>query len=231
MNALLRHPNVLHQLQQCCALCGQRVASSSNMKNHYDHSHTDFMHKHATQISNVVTRKATACFTCHFCGGKFKAWRLHLKACTVAWQCAVISIHQDNGHGQRAVEVFRASQSPVAADPNPAKRARQEESKGSGKGRKPERGRDKMEILVKSLAQLAVGVGSLETGLLVGDVGEARREHGVAGALPNSTHMEISQIQETWREHQQKLKGFCLGTSPPHPGIRGRKAGNKPSDL
>ena len=74
-NTLGALPQHLHRPKQTRAICGQSVAAASKMENHYHRSHADFMQIHAKQIGDLVERKATACSTCQFCGGRYKAWR------------------------------------------------------------------------------------------------------------------------------------------------------------
>ena len=109
INAFIKMQHVTSQLLQTCALCGQWCTSHRTVKRHYQYSHADVLQKFDKQITALVTRKASACPTCHFCTAKCKDWREHIRKCTVAWQCAVLVIlQQDDGSG--VGRVLRGSQ-------------------------------------------------------------------------------------------------------------------------
>ena len=195
MRAFLRQPSMLHQFKQSCALCGQWVASFSKMKNHYHRSHANSMNEHATQTNNFVTRKATACSTCHFCGGNYNAWRLHLHTCTVAWQCAVMCLYQEHGHGRRTVEVLRKGSGPSEWGSQSCQKSKaggfknwrtKREKTGARNGQDGGLG----QVLSTPSGETRRGASGSHTRLFVCDVGAARGEHSATGAIRNGAQTE-----------------------------------------
>ena len=108
LNAFIPLKSVTSKLMQTCALCGQWVASHRCMKRHYQYSHQNLLEGLGKRVQQLINRSATACPTCHFCHVRCKDWREHVRKCTVTWQCAIMTILQQDGQ-RRAGRILRDS--------------------------------------------------------------------------------------------------------------------------
>ena len=154
INAFISLKQIMPQLLQTCALCGQWCSSHRTLKRHYQHTHSDLLQHLGTRIKTLVVKTATASSTCLYCQAKCKDWKGHLTKCTVAWQRAVMVLmaQADVRGGGRAERVFRRGEAGDASNKRrrPAEQHQRARATPGSKTQQPTDG------LVTSLARLVL---------------------------------------------------------------------------
>ena len=97
-------PELRHRLKQECGICGQWIASTKSMKQHYRHSHKNLWDMHATQAQAFCKAFTALGNPCYMCGSTSRD-KKHIQRCTVLFQhCFIHNIRGAEHNGGGAVQ-------------------------------------------------------------------------------------------------------------------------------
>ena len=93
-------PHIRQRMRQECCQCGQWVASTFMMKNHYRNSHPQLWQQHSAQVGKQCSGYVSVGSPCILCGSS-SSGKKHMPRCTVLFQFCMTRLAQAiPGHGR-----------------------------------------------------------------------------------------------------------------------------------